>query len=305
MSAEGLSLRGVITALVTPLDEDGRVAEKALEQLVEFQVRAGVQGLSPCGTTGEHALLTFEERQRVAEVVVRAAEGRVPVFVQTGAPSTEMTIALTRHAQRIGAHAVTIVTPYYFRLTDEALIQHYVRVAESIPDFPMYLYNIPQLTGTNLSSAVVHTLADRCPNIVGMKDSSGNLAQIIDSAAARDGRFNIAIGSDGLLLSAAVAGIPAAISGSANVCPELFVDFYKAFWRGDLAAAQAAQGRIHHVRRVLKDGGDLSLFKALLAHRGIDAGEVRLPLLSAPKGVVDQSIRSLIEQGVELSAAAG
>lgn len=298
-----MKIRGVITALVSPFDDQGQVNEDALAQLVEFQVRAGVHGLSPCGTTGENALLTFEERQRVAEIVVGTAKGRVPVLVQTGAPSTEMTIALTRHAQRIGANAATVVTPYYFRLSDDALIQHYVRVAESVPDFPIYLYNIPQLTGNNLTPPVVHTIAERCPNVVGLKDSCGVLTQIIDSAAARGGQFNVAIGSDGLLLSAAVAGIPAAISGNANACPEVFVEFYDAYWRGDLAAAQSAQARIQHIRRTLKDGGDLSLFKAVLAYRGIPVGGVRAPLLNAPKEVADQSIHTLIDYGIALTPA--
>jgi 4-hydroxy-tetrahydrodipicolinate synthase len=253
------AVRGVITALVTPFDEQGRVNEQSLERLVEFQIRAGVNGLSPCGTTGEVALLSFEERQRIAEIVVRAAKGRVPVLVQTGAASTDATIALTRHAQRIGASAATVVTPWYYRYSDDALIQHYVRVAESAPDFPIYLYNIPQLTGNHLMPTVVHTIAERCPNVVGLKDSCGVLAQIIDAAAARGGKFNVAIGSDGLLLSAAVAGIGAAISGNANAVPELFVEFYQALWRGDWASAQATQARIQHVRRVLKDGGDLSI----------------------------------------------
>jgi dihydrodipicolinate synthase/N-acetylneuraminate lyase len=128
------------------------------------------------------------------------------------------------------------------------------------------------LTGNDLKPVIVHMIADRCPNVVGLKDSCGVLAQVIDSATARGGKFNIAIGSNGLLLSAAVAGIPAGISGNPNAVPECFVEFYNAYWRGDLAAAQAAQTRIQHARRTLEDGGDLSLFKAILIYRGISAG---------------------------------
>ena len=303
MSAFDFSVRGVITALVTPFDAQGNLNETSLARLVEFQIRAGVHGLSPCGTTGETTLLTFEERQRIAEIVVRVAQGRVPVLVQTGAASTAATIALTRHAQKIGASAATVVTPWYFRLSDDALIQHYVRVAGSVPDFPIYLYNLPQLTGNNLAPTVVHAIAERCPNVVGLKDSCGILAQIIDAAGARDGKFNVAIGSDGLLLSAAVAGIGAGISGNANAVPELFVEFYDAFWRGDLMAAQAAQARIQHARRTLKDGGDLSLFKAVLTYRGIPAGGVRAPLLNAPKEMADAAIQSLRDAGITLTPA--
>lgn len=301
MATLDFSVRGVITALITPFDEQGHVHEQSLERLVEFQIRAGVHGLSPCGTTGEVALLSVEERQRVAEIVVRTARGRVPVLVHTGAPSTETTIALTRHAQKIGASAATVVTPWYYRYSDDALIQHYVRVAESVPDFPIYLYNIPQLTGNDLKPAVVHAITARCPNVVGLKDSCGVLAQIIDSAAARGGKFNVAIGSDGLLLSAAVAGIGAAISGNANAVPELFAEFYRALWSNDWASAQVVQARIQHVRRILKDGGDLSLFKAVVSRRGIPCGGVRAPLLNASPQTIDAAIRALLEQGITLT----
>lgn len=303
MGTLGFSVRGVITALVTPFDAQGRINEQALERLVEFQIRAGVHGLSPCGTTGEVALLSFEERQRVAEIVVRATTGRVPVLVQTGAASTDATIALTRHAQKIGASAATVVTPWYYRYSDDALIQHYLRVAESVPDFPIYLYNIPQLTGNHLTPTIVHQIAARCPNVVGLKDSCGVLASIIDSADARGGKFNVAIGSDGLLLSAAVAGIGAAISGNANAVPELFVEFYRALWSGDWTSAQALQARIQHVRRILKDGGDLSLFKAVVSHRGIPCGGVRAPLLTAPPETMAATMRALLEQGITLTPA--
>jgi 4-hydroxy-tetrahydrodipicolinate synthase len=303
MSVSDFSIRGVITALVTPFDAQGKLNESSLERLVEFQIRAGVSGLSPCGTTGETALLTVEERQRIAEIVVRVAKGRIPVLVQTGAADTETTIALTRHAQKIGAHAATVVTPYFYRLSDEALIQHYTRVATSVPDFPIYLYNIPQLTGNNLSPSVVHAIADRCPNVVGLKDSCGILAQIIDSAGARSGKFNVAIGSDGLIVPALVSGIHANISGNANACPEVLVELHRAFARSDLEGAQAAQIRVNHIRRILKDGADLSLFKAVLTHRGILCGGVRAPLMNASKEISESSIQALADHGIALTPA--
>jgi 4-hydroxy-tetrahydrodipicolinate synthase len=297
------SAQGVIVALVTPFDEQGRVNEQSLERLVEFQIRAGVNGLSPCGTTGETALLTFEERQRIAEIVVRTAQGRVPVLVQTGAASTEMTIALTRHAQKIGARAATMVTPWYFRLSDDALIRHYVHVAESVPDFPIYLYNIPQLTGNDLKPAVVHAIAERCPNVVGLKDSCEKLMQVVEAGQARGGMFNVTMGNDGLIVPALVSGIRANISGNANACPEVLVELHRAFARGNLASAQAAQTRVNHIRRILKDGGDLSLFKAVLTYRGIPCGGVRAPLLNASSETIDAAINALLDQGIALTPA--
>ncbi len=301
LSLDQFRMRGVITALVTPYDEQGHLAEAIYEKLIEFQIRARVHGLSPCGTTGETALLSYEERRRLAEIAVRTVRGRVPIFVQCGAPTTEDTIALTRHARDIGADAATVVTPYFFSYDDKALVAHYVRVAESVPDFPIFLYNIPQRTGNNLTPAIVHAIAERCPNVLGMKDSSGNLTQIIDSAGARGGKFQVAIGSDSLILSALVAGIPATVSGNANVCPELFVELFEAYWHGDLVGAQAAQAKIQIVRRALHDGADLSLFKSVLAYRGIPAGGVRPPLLNTPPPEVDAALQTLRECGIPLT----
>jgi 4-hydroxy-tetrahydrodipicolinate synthase len=295
-------IRGVITALVTPFDGQGRVDEDALKRLVEYQIRAGVHGLNPCGTTGEHALLTLEERRQIAEIVVQAARRRVPVFVQTGTASTEGTIALTRHAQKIGADAATVVTPFYYHPGDEGIVEHYVRVAQSVPDLPIFLYNIPQQTGNNLSPALVAAIVERCLNVVGMKDSSGNLQQVIDSVPLRGGRFNIAMGSDGLVLSALVAGAQASVSGNANVFPELFVELFQAYWRGDLSAAQLAQARIQHVRRILKDGSDLSLYKAILERRGLPVGGVRAPLVDAAGASVNACMSAFESAGLEVKA---
>lgn len=297
------TLRGLIVPLVTPFDRAGRPDGAALQQLIEFVIGAGVHGLFPGGTTGEAALLTAEERHKVAETTMRAARGRVPVIVQTGAASTEETIALTRHAREIGADAAAIVTPYYFRLSDEALVLHYVRVAEAVPDYPLFLYNIPQLTGNNLVPSVVAEIARRCPNVVGMKDSWGNLTQIIDSRDAAGGDFQVAIGGDGLILSALAVGIPSAVSGHANPCPELFVELFEAFWRGDVAAAASAQARVQSVRRILKDGGDMSLLKAVLSYRGIPVGGVRAPLLNAPDDAVDRCLSALADLGIALTHA--
>lgn len=214
-----MCLKGVVVPLLTPFDEQGRVDEQALERLVEFLIEAGVHSLNPCGTTGEGLLLDMTERRRVAERTVSAARGRIPVLVQTGAPTTEATIALTRHAREIGAAAANIVSPFYYRYDEAALVQHYVAVADSVPELPIYLYNIPQLTGNALTVTIVTEIARRCPNVIGLKDSSGSLLQIIDMVAVSNNHFQVAIGADGLILSGLSAGVQAAISGNANVFP--------------------------------------------------------------------------------------
>lgn len=299
-----MCLKGVVVPLLTPFDEQGRVDEQALERLVEFLIEAGVHSLNPCGTTGEGLLLDMTERRRVAERTVSAARGRIPVLVQTGAPTTEATIALTRHAREIGAAAANIVSPFYYRYDEAALVQHYVAVADSVPELPIYLYNIPQLTGNALTVTIVTEIARRCPNVIGLKDSSGSLLQIIDMVAVSNNHFQVAIGADGLILSGLSAGVQAAISGNANVFPEVFVNLFKQFWSGDWAGAQAEQARIQHIRRILKDGQDLSLFKAVLAWRGIPVGGVRAPLLNAPRQLVEHCLEELAALGLNQQVAA-
>ncbi|CAG0947674.1 partial 4-hydroxy-tetrahydrodipicolinate synthase, partial [Anaerolineae bacterium] len=189
MLSKNVTVRGVIVPLVTPFKEDGTVNEKALQRLIEFLIRSGVHGVMPGGTTGEFALLTVEERQKLLEATLNTVNDRVLVLAQTGAVSTETTIALTRHAKAVGVVAATIITPYFVRLSEAALVEHYARVAQAVPDFPLFLYNIPQMTGNNITPEVVAALVPRCPNIIGMKESSGNLGQLIDSKAAGGANF--------------------------------------------------------------------------------------------------------------------
>ncbi len=286
-------LKGVIIPMVTPFDAQGRLDEAATRQLTNYLIERGVHGLFPAGSTGEGPLLTADERRQLAEIVVQETAGRVPVIIHTGALTQAETIALTQHAQSIGAQGVAIVTPFYFRLKDEALLRFYEQVAASVPDFPIFLYNIPQLTGNNISAELVARLVERCPNIVGMKDSSGSLATLAASLPLRGGKFSAAIGADGLFLAAVAMGIGASVSGNANVVPELFVALYDAAASGDLVRARALQRQIDVVRRILEDGGDLSLFKGMLAKRGIPVGKVRPPLFQTSDAVIEQRWQEL------------
>ncbi len=293
--------QGLVVPLVTPLAAGGESVDwGALPALIEFLIGRGVNGLMVCGTTGEGVLLTDEERQRIAVAAVQAAAGRVPVLVQTGAASTAETLVLTRHARACGADAATVVTPYYFRLPDAALIAHYTAVAESVPEFPIFLYNIPQNTGNSLTPAVVAEIARRCPNVVGIKDSSGNLAQLAEYRSGVSRRFYTLVGCDRLILAALASGADGAVAGNANAVPEPFVELFDAMAAGDLPRARLAQARITAVARILGDGSDLSLFKGVLKWRGLSVGPVRRPLLTADDDVVAAHIRELEAAGVRI-----
>lgn len=301
MGSTTFKAKGLIVPTVTPYDQLGEVDYGAVRALVDFLIEKGVKGLYPGGTTGEGPLLSHEERCKIVEVMIDQARGRVPVIVQVGALTTDGTIALARHAQDAGADAVAAVTPWYYVLNDAAMLEYYRRVAEALGAYPLFLYNIPGNTGNNLTPALVAQIADRHPNVIGIKDSSGNLAATIEMLRLREGRFQVISGPDGLLLAALAMGVEANVSGNANVFPELFVSLYEAFGRGDLPAARAAQAKIDVVRHVLKDGGDLPLFKAVLARRGIPVGGARGPLLCAPEAAVESALQALMAAGVTWS----
>lgn len=286
--------RGVFPALLTPFTDDGEhIDAVALRAHVAWLIDHGVHGLMPAGSTGEGPLLTTAERQQLLEVVVDAAAGRVPVLAHVGAITTRETIALVRHARSCGAQAASVVTPYYFRVPDEALIAHACCVAEAVPDLPIFLYNIPQNTGNALSPAVVEAIVTRCPNVVGLKDSSDDLDALVRFIAASGSRLQVLCGSDRLLCDALQAGACGSVSGNANLFPEIVVGLFEAFARGDLAGARAHQEQLNQARAALGDGRSLSLYKRLLERRGLRGGPVRAPLPEAPDALVKQAIARL------------
>lgn len=294
-------IKGVIVPLLTLFDQHGRIGEAAMSLLIDFLVERGVCGLFPGGTTGEGPLLSTQERRQLAEITVRAAEGRVPVIVHTGAITTAETLELSRHAQAIGAQAVAIVPPFYYHHTDEALLDHFEQIATAVPDLPIYLYNNPAVANNRLSVGMVGQLAAQCPNIVGIKDSSGSLDYLMAVAALRSGAFNTASGSDGQILAAQAVGCDACVSGNANVVPELVVALFDAAASGDLPRARQLQRQLNSVRQILADGADLALFKAILARRGLPFSAVRAPLQEVSQSVVDQRWEALSQLNTVLA----
>jgi 4-hydroxy-tetrahydrodipicolinate synthase len=288
-----LKIKGVIVPLLTPFDQRGEVDLAAVKRLVEFLIERGVHGLFPGGTTGEGPLLTNQERRQLAEAVVRAADGRVPVIVHTGAITTSETLELTRRAQSAGAQAAAIVAPYYYPYQDEALFRHFEQIATQVPDLPMYLYHNPFVGRSHLSAELITRLVNRCPNIIGIKDSSGGLETLRVCATLRGGDFNTASGNDGLILAAMAMGFDACVSGNSNVVPELVVALYQAASQGNLPRARDLQNKLDDVRSLLGNGSDLSLFKSILGRRGLSAGSVRRPMLQATESQVHECWRAL------------
>jgi len=288
-------IEGIITALITPFTQEGNVNEGVLRELVEFQVRSGVHGLYPCGTAGEGPTMSIEQRKRVAEIVVDQVKARIPVVVHIGAINTAMTIQLAKHAEKIGADALGCVTPYYYALDDDAIIEHYRRVVEAVR-IPIFVYNIPHRTTINVTPNLMVKLA-KLPNIVGIKDSSRDFTQFCEYIEKLGKGFAVICGSDALMIPALFMGAKGVISAIANAFPELFVESYDAYKKGNYEKAIGLQYKIIVARRVLAEPA-IAPLKEALKMRGFRAGTVKDPLRSMTEKEITELRDSLIELGL-------
>ena len=273
-------LFGVITAMTTPFTEDGKVNVTALEEQTEFLIQKGVQCLYPCGTTGEMYLMSAEDRELVAETVVKKAAGRVTVFIHVGAMTEDETIRLAQHAHKIGADGVGVVTPSYFGVSPRAMVEYYKRVCAALPDdFSVYVYVIPQLAKNDITAATMEEIAAACKNVVGVKYSWPDVRRVNEYLQVRGGNFSVVPGADDLFLPCLVCGCDGVVSGCSGPFPEAFVAVYKAFQDGDLARARKAQVAATKLVQIMQFGGDMSIFKNILTFRGVTGGHMKKPLL--------------------------
>jgi 4-hydroxy-tetrahydrodipicolinate synthase len=228
--------KGAIVAIVTPFKND-QVDERALRELIEFQISNGTDGIVPCGTTGESATLTHEEHDRVIEITIDAVKKRVPVIAGTGSNNTSEALRLTKHAYEAGADGALIVCPYYNRPTQEGLYQHFKTIAESVP-IPIIPYNIPSRTGVNLMPEMVAKLA-KIKNIVGIKEASGSITQMSNIINLCDNDFAVLSGDDIFTLPLMAMGGVGVISTVSNVAPADMAGLVDAFTAGDMARAKS------------------------------------------------------------------
>ncbi|SCI28971.1 Dihydrodipicolinate synthase [uncultured Flavonifractor sp.] len=286
-------LYGVITAMTTPFTADGKVDTAALEEQTEYLIEKGIQCLYPCGTTGEMYLMSAEERELVAETVVKKAAGRVTVFIHVGAMTVDETIRLAQHAHKIGADGVGVVTPSYFTVNDRAMVEYYKTVCAALPDdFPVYVYVIPQLAHNDISAATMERIAAACKNVVGVKYSFADMRRINEYLQVRNGNFSVVPGADDLFLPALVCGCDGVVSGCSGPFPEAFVAVYNAFQSGDLEGARKAQVAATELVKLMQFGGDMSIFKNILTFRGVTGGHMRKPLLD----LTDEQVAQLKQQ---------
>ncbi len=262
--------KGIIPAMVTPVTSDGEINVEALRKLTNYLIQGGVHGLFPVGSQGEFYALTLEEKKRVIEVVVQETKGRVPVYAGTGAVTTREAVTLTKMAEEVGGSAVSVLTPYFIRPNEEELFQHYAMIAKATR-LPVLLYNNPQRTGVNISAEFV-ARASKIDNIVGIKDSSGDLTLTSEYIRRTGNKFSVLAGRDTLIYGTLCYGGKGAIAATANVAPRVVVEIYEAFQAGDWKRSLEAQFRLAPLRLAFDLGTFPVVIKEALNLLGIDAG---------------------------------
>jgi 4-hydroxy-tetrahydrodipicolinate synthase len=285
-------LKGIIPAMVTPLDDQENLDEVGLRRLVNYLIEAGVHGLFPVGSQGEFFALSPDEKRRVWEIVVEEAAGRVPVCAGTGAITTQQVMELNKLAERAGVDAVSVLTPYFIQPTETELYDHFVAVAEAT-SLPVLLYNNPGRTSVKLSVGLVARLGEH-PNIVGIKDSSGDLTLTIEMIRQTGDDFTVLMGRDSLIFAGLQHGIKGAIAATANVAPALVVEIYEAFQDGDLARALAAQEKLLPLRTAFGLGSFPVVVKDAMNMIGVPAGPARRPLHSL-RGDARDKLRDVLK----------
>jgi len=272
------SFRGSFTALVTPFGKDGALDEKALRALVAWQIAEGTNGLVPVGTTGESPTLSHDEHKRVVEWCVDEAKGRVPVVAGSGSNSTREAVDLSRHAEKAGADAVLVVTPYYNKPTQEGLYQHFKAINEAI-GIPILMYNIPGRSVIDMSVDTMKRLFE-LKNIAGVKDATANLVRVSQQRAELGPDFNQLSGEDSTALAFNAHGGHGCISVTSNVAPRLCADFQGACRRGDYATALTLQDKLMPLHLALFVESSPAPTKYALSVLGRATDTVRLPLVT-------------------------
>jgi 4-hydroxy-tetrahydrodipicolinate synthase len=270
-------LKGALVAIITPFNH-GQVDEKALRELIEFQIAGGTDGIVPCGTTGESATLSHDEHKRVIEITVDAVKKRVPVVAGAGSNNTREAIELTLHAKQAGADAALHITPYYNKPTQEGMYRHSAAISEASGGFPLVPYNIASRTGVNILPATMARIAG-LPGVVAVKEASGDLNQMAEVVGLCGDKIALLSGDDAMLLGVLAIGGQGVISVVNNLVPRDVSDILAAWGRGDIATAQAKFHRLLPlVKAMFVETNPIPVKTAAALMGLIPSGELRLPM---------------------------
>lgn len=283
---------GTFTAIVTPF-KDGRVDEDGIRRLIRFGIDGGVSGFVPCGTTGESPTLSHEEHNRVVELTVKEVAGQVRVIAGTGSNSTEEAVAMSKHAQQVGADGCLLVSPYYNKPTQEGLYRHFKALSEAV-DIPLILYNIQGRTAVNIENHTVERLS-KIPNIVGVKEASGNILQMSEVLRLCGSHFDVLSGDDQMTFPLMAMGGKGVISVVTNIAPQKMSALVKAMNEGDINSARAMHFDVYELCQAMFIETNPIPVKAALALMGKIEMEFRLPLCP-PSDANLSKLRSVLEK---------
>jgi 4-hydroxy-tetrahydrodipicolinate synthase len=288
--------RGSIPALITPM-KNGSIDEAAFRKLIEWQIREGSHGVVPVGTTGESPTLTPEEHKRVVEIAVETAAGRIPVIAGTGSNSTAEAIEYTKHAEEAKADAALVVVPYYNKPTQDGLYAHFRAIADTV-GIPIFVYNVPGRTVTNITPETLAQLAKDCRNIVGTKDASNDLARPSRQRLLSGSEFIQLSGEDGTALAFNAHGGVGCISVTANVAPRLCAQFQEATLAGDFRTALSIHDRLMPLHTALFVETSPAPVKYAASLLGLCEPKVRLPLAPVSDSTKEQVRAAMVHAGL-------
>ena len=290
-------IKGVVVPILTVIDEQERIDEQKMRAHVDYVIEGGVSGILAFGSNGEFYVIEEDEMKRGLQIMVSQAAGRVPVYFGIGAISTKKACRLAQMAVENGAAGISILQPMFLKPTYQELYQHFKTVAESVPETPVLLYNNPGRTGYTLSAQLVDELAHTVPNIVGMKDTSGDITLTSEFIRrTRDVGFRVFGGKDTLLYASMCHGAVGGVCTAANFMPELIADVYNKFVAGDLAGSLEAQFKLNPVRLAMDPASFPVAAKDMAALRGLDVGVPYLPNLPTPEGAVMEGFRKTMRE---------
>lgn len=286
---------GVYTAIITPFTKDNKIDIDAYRKLLDMQLENKVDGIVPCGTTGESPTLSHEEHDKLIELTVRHVKGRTKVIAGTGSNCTDEAIRLSRHAQEAGADAVLLVSPYYNKPTQKGLYLHFRAIADSIK-IPVVVYNIKGRTGVNVETETLVRLMKDCKNILGVKEASGDIMQIKDVIKSRKDGFSVLSGDDNMAIGLIEAGGDGVISVASNILPGSMVRMVCLALKGNIREARNIERELSELFRVEFIETNPIPIKAMLAMKGMCKEIYRLPMCSLEKEEHRTEIKKALKQ---------
>jgi 4-hydroxy-tetrahydrodipicolinate synthase len=284
--------KGLYTALITPFAKNGDVDEEKLRMIVEEQVNAGVAGVVPCGSTGESPTLSYEEHEKVISITIDQVKGRCEVMAGTGSNSTREAIDITRHAKQAGATCALVIVPYYNKPTQHGIYEHFKAVAQAV-DLPIIIYNIKGRTGVNLETATLVELA-KLPNIIGVKEASGSIEQMMEVIRETPDDFIVLSGDDGLTMPFMAAGGDGCVSVASNVIPQRMVNFINYGLKNDFVAMREEHYKLYPMFKNLFVETNPIPVKTMMTLMGKCEKGLRLPLTYGSDKCVEE-MKKLID----------